>query len=367
MSEDQKIGPEAVDLEKSSGLGGWLEGPVLRLFLLPAILILAVAALIGLNQDLLKAPVPGTARPVETLPGVGEGQSDTQVYLEAGETLRLGTSYHEDAVHKIVGQNAVFQGNLVLVNPKQRLPEDYQAQGLMVVNDLEDILPPEALIVSKAGTKLNQEAADALVQMIQAAADQGIGGFTLVSGHREVGYQSELFEKKVQKYMAEGLDRAAAEQKAREIVAVPGESEHHTGLAMDLPSQEHIMLETSYANTINGRWLSENAWRYGFIIRYPQDKTDITGISYEPWHLRYVGKPHSELMHREGWCLEEYIQILRQNRGLTAKTEDGTIWQIDYQIPENGMIVIPLIVGTKSSGDGLGGYIVTAPVFRPIQ
>lgn len=367
MSEDQKNGPEEMSLEKASGLGRWPEGPVLRLFLMPAILILAVAALIGLNQDLLRAPAPVAERPAETQPGPVEGQSDARGYLEPGEMLRLGTSYHEDAVHKIVGQKAVFQGNLVLVNQKQRLPEDYQAEGLMVVNDLVDTLPPEALIVSKVGTKLNLEAADALVQMIQAAADQGIGGFTLVSGHREVAYQRELFEKKVQKYMAEGLDRAAAEQKTKEIVAVPGESEHHTGLAMDLPSQEHIILETSYANTINGRWLSENAWRYGFVIRYPEDRTDITGISYEPWHLRYVGKPHSELMHREGWCLEEYVQILRQNRGLTVKSGDGTIWQIDYQIPENGMIVIPLIVGTKSSGDGLGGYIVTAPVFRPLQ
>jgi len=362
MMEDLNIGPEE---KNTSGLGRWFEGPVPRLFLMPAILILALTALIGLNKELL--PVPAAVQPPQRPSGQEAGQGTTQAYLEPGELIRLGTRYHEDAVHKIVDQKSVFQGSLILVNQKQRLPEDYQAEQLRVINDWIDTLPPEALIVSKAGTMLNQTASDALNQMIRAAADEGIGGFTLVSGYRSVAYQRELFEKKVQKYMTEGLDRESAEQETKEIVAVPGESEHHTGLAMDLPSQEHLTLETSYGTTINGKWLAENAWRHGFIIRYPENKTCITGISFEPWHLRYVGYPHSELMQREGWCMEEYIQILRQNRGLTAKTEDGTIWQIDYQIPENGMIVIPLIVGTKSSGDGLGGYIVTAPVYRPAR
>ncbi len=361
MTEDQNSMPVHERSGQPGHLKQWQPSPVLRLMLTPAILILVLAGLVALNSDLLRSTAPAV-QTADPLPGQLPGETDEAPYLNPGEAIRLGTHYIGDSVHSIVGLPSLYQGDLVLVNQMQKLPNDYAATDLMFINELATMLPPEAFTVSKTDIQLNKRAADALMQMIQDAYTKGIEGFTLVSGHRDLAYQVTLFQRKIKQYLDQGLDAEAAAAKAKEIVAVPGESEHHTGLALDLPSKNHMNLETTYFETTHGLWLAENAWRFGFIIRYPEDKTEITGISFEPWHLRYVGKPHSEVMRRHGWCLEEYIEVLRQNGGITVRTDEGKIWQIDYQLAQDGMIVIPLIVGTRYSGDGRGGFIVSAPV-----
>lgn len=361
MTEDQNLMPASGRSGQPSHLKQWQPNPVLRLMVTPAILILVLAGLVALNSDLLQSNAPA-AQTADPLPGQSTGDTEEVPYLNPGESLRFGTHYTGDSVHSIVGESSIYQGDLVLVNQKQKLPDDYAAIDLMVANDLASMLPTDIFSVSKVDTQLNKRAADAMMLMVQEAYSKGIQGYILVSGHRDLAYQVTLFQRKVQQFMDQGLDAEAAAAQAKEIVAVPGESEHHTGLALDLPSKNHINLETSYLETPNGLWLSENAWRFGFVIRYPEDKTEITGISYEPWHLRYVGKPHSEIMQRQGWCLEEYIEVLRQNGGLTIRTDDGKIWQVDYQLAKDGMIVVPLIVGTRYSGDGRDGFIISAPV-----
>ena len=139
--------------------------------------------------------------------------------------------------------------------------------------------------------------------LLRAAIDDGHKGWQVNAGHRSIQYQQELFDSKVYAYRQEGMSGTQARAKTRQTVADPGSSEHHTGLAFDVA----ITGESSFGATKQSVWLKENCWEYGFIIRYPADKTAITGISYEPWHIRYVGTEHSIIMRNENLCLEEYI------------------------------------------------------------
>jgi D-alanyl-D-alanine carboxypeptidase len=94
---------------------------------------------------------------------------------------------------------------------------------------------------------------------------------------------------------------------AATAVAVPGTSEHELGLAADIYSSENMSLDESQVDTFTQQWLMEHCWEYGFVLRYPKDKNEITGIIFEPWHYRYVGKEHAEIIHKAGICLEEYL------------------------------------------------------------
>lgn len=91
-------------------------------------------------------------------------------------------------------------------------------------------------------------------------------------------------------------------------VAVPGTSEHQLGLAVDIVDVNYQLLDTNQENTAVQKWLLENSWRYGFILRYPTDQTDVTGIVYEPWHYRYVGKEYAQDIYKKGLCLEQYLE-----------------------------------------------------------
>ena len=110
--------------------------------------------------------------------------------------------------------------------------------------------------------------------------------------------------------MREGLSREEATAQAGAVVAVPGTSEHQTGLAVDLVDKSYQHLDDAQASTEVQQWLMENSWKYGFILRYPEEKSDVTGIIYEPWHYRYVGGPAAREMRELGLCLEEYIEWL---------------------------------------------------------
>ena len=103
--------------------------------------------------------------------------------------------------------------------------------------------------------------------------------------------------------------------------APPGTSEHQTGLALDIVSARYQVLDSAQANTAEQQWLMAHCWEYGFILRYPADKTEITGIGYEPWHYRYVGRETAAAVHESGLCLEEYLQTLPP----PAKTDTDTV------------------------------------------
>lgn len=158
---------------------------------------------------------------------------------------------------------------------------------------------------------LQTEAADAFLAMQAAAAKDGVD-VRMQSGYRSVSYQKKLYDNKTQYYRNKGLSEAAAREKAAAIVNPPGCSEHNCGLAADLNSPEHTTLDTGFADTAAFRWLCENAEQYGFILRYPKEAESVTGITYEPWHWRYVGAENAALLNQSGLCLEDAVAVLQR-------------------------------------------------------
>ncbi len=186
------------------------------------------------------------------------------------------------------------EGFLTLVNRSNRLPPDYAPP-------LGDITGSEK--------QLHTAAAAALNAMLADAAAAGCPLF-VVSGYRSVKYQQGLFERRVQRCLAEGVPQAEAEAQAAQWVAPPGASEHSLGLAADLVSGDwylsHDDLTREFEDTAAFAWLVENAARYGFILRYPAEKEAVTGVHYEPWHWRYVGDAAAAIA-ADDLCLEEWL------------------------------------------------------------
>lgn len=180
---------------------------------------------------------------------------------------------------------------LLLANAENPLPQDWSIQTEEVQN----------------GYEMDKRAAPAMREMIQAAKEDGVE-LMLCSAYRSVEKQQQLFDHSQQAYMAQGMSEEEAYAKTATETAIPGTSEHQTGLAADIVTPTYQMLDAGFADTPAGQWLSEHAAEYGFVLRYPQDKQEVTGIIYESWHYRFVGKTHAKLMKESGLCLEEYLQ-----------------------------------------------------------
>lgn len=191
-------------------------------------------------------------------------------------------------------------GYPVLVNDDNYISDDYQLVCLVNMKDYCD-----ASVVKIKGSEILAEkyAVDALLVMLRDAQAQGYKNWQVNAGYRSIKYQQELFDERVYAYRQEGMSGQQARAKVRQTVADPGSSEHHTGLAFDVA----VTGEPSFGATKHSVWLKEHCWEYGFILRYPADKTHITKISHEPWHIRYVGTAHALIMRDENLCLEEYI------------------------------------------------------------
>lgn len=209
--------------------------------------------------------------------------------LEASDSLtvyRDMTAY--DANGTIKEQSDDW--NLVLVNKWNALEEGYTPK-------LQDV---------GSGHKVDYRIADDLKDMIAGAKKAGYSIYIL-SSYRDLEKQVSLYEAEVEKWISEGLEQEEAEEKAATIVAYPGTSEHHLGLAVDLVSSEHVKLDQDAEKTKGYQWLVEHCQEYGFILRYPNNTTDITGIIYEPWHFRYVGEEAAKEIMEQGITLEEYL------------------------------------------------------------
>lgn len=148
-------------------------------------------------------------------------------------------------------------------------------------------------------------AAKSLEAMLMEAYAEGCDtSLTVTSCYRSYEYQQTLFDYRVSVYSYLGDEEARA--KAATIVAIPGQSEHQFGLSADIHSL--VSADVSFEDTFEAKWLEENSWKFGFILRYPSNKIDITGISFEPWHFRFVGRYHAFKIHESGLCLEEYCE-----------------------------------------------------------
>ena len=184
-------------------------------------------------------------------------------------------------------------GTLVLVNRQYTLSQDYEPDDLVRPNVRKD----------SSGILMREEAAKALEEMFAAAKEEM--GYQLIasSGYRSYSTQDMVFARKVK--------NTGSRAKAMLLVAPPGTSEHQLGLAMDLKCNSVQTLREAFGRVKEGVWVAENAHRFGFIIRYKEEWTEITGYSYEPWHVRYVGKEHAQIIYEMDIPLEEYISLLR--------------------------------------------------------
>ncbi len=191
-------------------------------------------------------------------------------------------------VIKVEASEAFSSQGILLVNKDYALGEDYKPEDLQEVNVA---FVPEASSEEKLLTK---KAANALEKLFKDSEKEGII-FLGSSGYRSYESQKAIY---IREAAVKGKDYAKA------YVALPGSSEHQTGLSIDVTNKDRWFVES----TKEARWLAENCHKYGFIIRYPKDKEDITGISYEPWHLRYVGVKAAEEIYNKGLALEEYLK-----------------------------------------------------------
>lgn len=179
----------------------------------------------------------------------------------------------------------------LIVNKQHGLPSDYVPSNLV---------KPDVPL-TKSSIMLQEVAADAMKEMFDAAKEDGVK-LMIGSGYRSYDYQTTLYNNYVQRDGQKAADRYSAK---------PGLSEHQTGLAADLSSGDgECYLKGCFKDTKEGQWLAENAWEYGFILRYPEEKEEITGYIFEPWHYRYFGLEQAKLIFDSGLTVEEYYQLL---------------------------------------------------------
>ena len=182
--------------------------------------------------------------------------------------------------------------NLLLVNPWNPIPENYE---------------PE-LTYLRNGQAVDSRCYPELQQMMDDCRAAGFAPLICAS-YRTMEKQEALFEDKEARLIREGCPENEVEAEAAKVVAYPGTSEHQLGLALDIVDVSYQQLDTEQENTPVQQWLMKNSWKYGFVLRYPTDKSEITGIIYEPWHYRYVGKEAAAEMYEHKLCLEEYLGI----------------------------------------------------------
>lgn len=251
---------------------------------------------------------------------------------------------------KSITMNAkdIYKGDLIVVN--NRIPYQFNADETLVsIYDNKSssyFVKDKNVLLQQAIIKSLNAMMDSFYQKTQHKE------INVVSGYRTKAYQQRVYQQNVDEN---------GTLYAMSYVANAGCSEHHTGLAIDLgcfnPKDK-----TSKSFDGNGEldWFNENAYLYGFILRYPETKKDVTGIAYEPWHFRYVGLPHSYIIWQKGFCLEEYIDYLKknssENKHVVVKI-DGKEYEVYYV---NKMTFkVPRQKEYTVSGDNKEGFIVT--------
>ena len=201
-----------------------------------------------------------------------------------------------DKSEPIYNIDDINSGYLILVNKTNEIDRDYKPGDLSGIEYYAADRSPE-------GRYMRTEAANAFHRLADAAREQGLE-LVVTTAYRSYGFQSTLYNNYVARDGQEAADKYSAQ---------PGKSEHQTGLAADLSSPSvNYQLTLDFADTKEGQWLAENAHLFGFIIRYPEGKEDITGYQYEPWHIRYTGLTAAEYIYNNNITLEEYLKLLSE-------------------------------------------------------
>lgn len=247
-----------------------------------------------------------------------------------------------------LGTDAVYTGNLILVNnwTKFHFPDNQAEQLSCILEERTD-----SYVVRDSTVLLMPEALQALNDMMDAFRAQGSRkSVQIIAGHRTTEYQQHLFDQSAER---NGLEHA------KKYVAQPGCSEHHTGLVVDMGTMDGEFMESSDDYV----WITEHCQEYGWVVRYESGKEEITGIWDEPWHFRYVGIPHATEMVRQGYCLEEYIDYLKnfpldgEHLIIDCTTGKYEVWYAqgdETYLPDNKLYTV--------SGNNTDGVIVTCQI-----
>jgi len=240
------------------------------------------------------------AKPTNNTPALADGDTKEDSDAETKAGVRVVTATNLDAAAPIDSDRLKIRVEsaaadfedwpLILVNAENPMPDNY----VPILSKLDN------------GLEFDARAIEQLRAMLNDARTQGLHPI-VVSAYRTNDQQTQLFINKVEELMAQGMHRGQAEAEARKTIAYPGTSEHQLGLAVDIAARDYLFLEEDVANTPEIQWLMQNCSSYGFILRYPKGKEDVTGIIYEPWHFRYVGKSAAQEIMAEGITLEEYV------------------------------------------------------------
>lgn len=234
-----------------------------------------------------------------------------------------------------IPKEQIHKGNLVLVNKKYPIHNEGVPSDIVNLYQNKELIQGYGLLDNTI--QISTGVAQQFNKMVEAAARSEVNHFMISSGYRDNSEQKKLYQEMGSDY------------------ALPaGYSEHNIGLSLDIGSTQK-----SIDNAPEGAWLKKYAWDYGFILRYPLDKSEITGIQYEPWHFRYVGLPHSLIMKEQELTLEEYLDFLKEQKTYTT-TIKGKHYEISFVPSSEDMnFEIPMDSQYELSGNNVDGVIVT--------
>ncbi|MDE5768202.1 MAG: M15 family metallopeptidase [Oscillospiraceae bacterium] len=252
-----------------------------------------------------------------------------------------------------IQNSEIYNGSLILVNNQT----EFQGTEDDLVSLYEFMLAQEQSIksfgVRDGEVKVRQTNAENLIRLFEAfCAETGDDNIVVQSGYRSKERQEELYNQDLE---STGLDYS-------EKVSKPGFSEHQTGWSVDL-----TLAEGEYDGTGVYDWIDQHCYEYGMILRYPENKTDITGITYEPWHYRYVGRGHAYYMMQNDLCLEEYMELIRNypydGEHLQITDYDGKLYEVFWYPADTAnqttMLPVPGGLDYTISGNNTDGFIVT--------
>ncbi len=282
-----------------------------------------------------------------------------------------GEDIFENYTTLILSESDLYTGDLILVREGAPFvfPENFEPKLSNIFNGRKKYEDgTRAYQLSTADLLLSPVALEKLNQMTEAFYEEtGRNKLLIKESYRTYEYQQEILDFRIER---------DGREEALKYVALPGESEHHTALAFDM-SVYKDGVNTYIADEPDYLPIYENAHKYGFILRYPENKVDVTGIAYEAWHFRYVGEPHAKYIYENGLCLEEYIELLREEHSysdehLTVDFEGPTVsgkYEI-YYVPAktdgDGFgeteVIIPNGYDYCVSGNNIDGFIVTVKI-----
>ncbi len=255
------------------------------------------------EENTVYLPVEFTLKTVDSMEHISEGDAGHGDPSLAGDSPTYELNFINDLSEYEKYMNPEDRdGFLTLVNTENLLDQSYTPSDLMDCKYTAQGKNTQQLRLYA------NMALEALMKEMQAA---GFYNMAVYSGFRSYSYQSVLFAQYTQNEMANNpyLTQEQAESIVLTYSTRPGTSEHQTGLAVDMDTMGTFTTDFQY--TAEYRWLEENAWKFGFILRFPKDKVGITTIQFEPWHYRYVGRYHAKKIHDSGMCLEEYVESLK--------------------------------------------------------